>query len=200
VSGAGDANLLPLFLKLAQRAVLVVGAGPVAERKIESLLDAGARVRVVAPDATEGVRALSTAGRIAWESRAFVETDVDDAWLVFAATAEAEAQSRVARAADARRVFCVAVDDPANASAYSGAVVRRAPFTIAISSSGATPALTRLLREVIEHVLPGDEWVERAKELRAKWLAEGTPMGERFGELVRELSAEQGPGGARTPR
>jgi uroporphyrin-III C-methyltransferase/precorrin-2 dehydrogenase/sirohydrochlorin ferrochelatase len=200
VPGPDEANLLPLFLKLAGRVVLVVGAGAVAERKIESLLEAGARVRVVAPHATDGVSALSARGRIAWESRAFVDEDVDDAWLVFAATSEGEVQARVARAAGERRVFCVAVDDPANASAYSGAVVRRPPFTIAISSSGATPALTRLVREVIEHLLPGDQWVDRAKELRAKWLAEGTPMGERFGELVREMSREQGPDGTRSGR
>jgi siroheme synthase-like protein len=113
---------------------------------------------------------------------------VDGAWLVFAATGDASVQRRVADAAGERRVFCVAVDDPANASAYSGAVVRRPPFTVAISSSGAAPALTRLVREVIEHVLPGERWVERATELRAKWLADGTPMGDRFAELVREMA------------
>ena len=64
--------------------------------------------------------------------------------------------------------------------------MRRPPFLIAISSSGATPALTRLVREIIEYVLPGDEWVEHAQRLRAKWLADGTPMAERFSQLVRE--------------
>jgi uroporphyrin-III C-methyltransferase/precorrin-2 dehydrogenase/sirohydrochlorin ferrochelatase len=192
VPDTGEALLFPLFLKLAGREVLVVGAGAVGERKVESLLEAGARVRVVAPRAAEGVRRMAEAGRVAWTARAFEESDADGAWLVFAATADVAVQQRVAAAAGARRVFCVAVDDPANAGAYSGAVVRRPPFTIAISSSGATPALARLLREVIEHVLPGDAWVERAKELRAKWLAEGTPMGERFGELVREMARERG--------
>ena len=93
----------------------------------------------------------------------------------------------MASAAGARRIFCVAVDDPENASAYSGAVVERPPFVVAISSSGATPALTRLVREVVEYVLPGDAWVEHARALRAKWLAEGTPMGDRFAELVRDV-------------
>ena len=133
----GETSLLPLFLKLAEKTVLVVGAGSVAERKIESLLEAGARVRVVAPEATEGVQ------------RPFDDEDAADVWLAFAATSDAEVQARVARATGARRVFCVAVDDPANASAYSGALVRRPPFTVAISSGGATPALTRLVREVV---------------------------------------------------
>lgn len=185
---AGEASLHPLFLKLQRRLVLVVGAGPVAERKVASLLEARASVRVVAPEATAGLQRLARAGDVTWHARAFAEADVDEAWLVFAATSDPAAQRRVAAAAEARRVFVIAVDDPPNASAYSGAVVRRSPFTIAISSSGETPALTRLVREVIEHVLPSDAWVEHAKKLRARWLAAGTPMGERFGELVRELA------------
>jgi siroheme synthase-like protein len=192
VPGADDPVLLPLFLKLADRAVLVVGAGAVAERKVEALLGAGARVRLVAPEATDELRRLAREGRLAWSERSFAEADVQGVWLVFAATTDAGVQRRVADAAGAHRVFCVAVDDPANASAYSASVVRRPPFTIGISSSGAAPALTRLLREVIEHVLPSDDWIERAKELRAKWLAAGTPMGERFTELVAEVQRRGG--------
>lgn len=186
---ATEASLLPLFLKLAGKTVLVVGAGAVAERKIESLLEAGARVRVVAPAASEEVQRMAREGRIEWSPRPFEEGDAEDAWLAFAATADTEVQERVERATRARRVFCVAVDDPSHASAYSGAVVRRPPFTIAVSSSGATPALTRLVREVIEHVLPGEDWVEHARRLRAKWMAEGTPMGDRFAELVRDVKS-----------
>jgi len=179
--------LLPLFLKLEGRTVLVVGAGAVAERKIAALLETAARVRVVAPEAIDGVRGLASAGRIEWSARAFDDGDVDGAWLVFAATPDASVQRRVSEAATARRVFCVAVDDPAHASAYSGAVVRRPPFAIAISSSGAAPALTRLVREVAEAALPSDDWIARAEQLRARWLADGTPMQERFEQLAREL-------------
>jgi uroporphyrin-III C-methyltransferase / precorrin-2 dehydrogenase / sirohydrochlorin ferrochelatase len=144
-------------------------------------------VRVVAPAATEVVRHLASTSRLDWLARPFEDADVDGAWLMFVATSDAIVQRRVAEAAAARRVFCVAVDDPSNASAYSGAVVDRPPFLVAISSSGATPALTRLVREVVEHVLPSDRWVEHAKRLRAKWLAEGTPMADRFAELVRDV-------------
>lgn len=184
---AAEETLLPLFLKLADRMVLVVGAGPVGEGKIASLLEAGARVRVVAPQATERVRQLAEAGRIAWTPRPFEDADADEAWLAFAATSDADTQRQVAAAMSSRRRFCVAVDDPPNASAYSAGLVRRPPFTIAISSNGAAPALTRLVREVIEHVLPGPAWVAHARRLRAKWLAEGTPMGDRFAELVRDV-------------
>ena len=80
------------------------------------------------------------------------------------------------------------MDDPPHASAYSGAVVRRPPFVIAISSSGVAPALTRLVREVVEAALPGDDVIEAARKLRERWKAQGVPMGERFGELVREIA------------
>ncbi|HEV3192044.1 MAG TPA: bifunctional precorrin-2 dehydrogenase/sirohydrochlorin ferrochelatase [Polyangiaceae bacterium] len=191
MSSSPEACLYPLFAKLEGRRVLVVGAGAVAERKIACLLDARARVHVVSPDATPRVQELATAGALDWSARAFEDKDAEGAYLIVAATSVAKVQAQVAAAALARHVFVVAVDDPANASAYSGAVIRRSPFTIAISSSGATPALTRLLREVIEHVLPEDSWVEHAKELRAKWIASGTPTGQRFADLVRELAARK---------
>jgi siroheme synthase-like protein len=184
----GAANLLPLFLKLEGKLTLVVGAGSVAERKIASLLDVGARVLVVAPEASDEVKRLAGESRIEWRARAFEHADVDGAWLVYAATSSPAVQRSVASAAEARGVFCVAVDDPPNASAYSAAVVRRPPMVVAISSSGAAPALTRLLREVIEHVLPAEEWIRRAEELRAQWLRDGTPMADRFAQLVREIA------------
>ena len=181
------AALYPLFLKLDGRAVLVVGAGAVGERKIAALVESGARVTVVAPEATDEVRRLAADGAIAWRARAFEEGDADGAWLVVAATPDPAVQRAVAAAAEARRVFVVAVDDTANASAYGGSVVRRDPVVLAISSSGEAPALTRLMRELVEELLPSREWVEEAKRLRARWQADGTPVGERFAELVRRM-------------
>ncbi len=184
---AGEASLYPLFLKLEGRLVLVVGAGVVAERKVLGLLGARARVHVVAPEATEDVRRLAREGAIAWSARPFEDADAEGAWLVMAATPDAAVQAQVAKVCERRGCFVVAVDDPRHASAYSGAVVERPPFTVAISSSGATPALTRLLREIIEEILPKDAWVDRARRLRAKWIAQATPMADRFAELVRDF-------------
>ena len=180
-------RLFPLFLKVDARRVLVVGAGGVAEGKIAQLREAGAEVHVVAPEATDAIGDLATRGAVTWSARAFDERDVDDAWLVVAATSDPEVQRRASNAADARRIFCIAVDDLPNGSAYSGAIVRRDPFTIAISSSADAPALTRLLREILEQVLPEEEWVDAAKELRAKWKRDHVPMASRFAELVREF-------------
>jgi siroheme synthase-like protein len=179
-----DVPLHPLFLKLEGRDVLVVGAGHVAERKIAELVDAKARVRVVAPEASESVKALVAARAVRWEARTFEERDADGAWLIYAATSDAGVQQLVADAADARRTFVVAVDDKKNASAYGGAVVRRGAVAIAISTSGESPALARLLREVIEHALPEKEWIDAARAMRDRWRADGTPFESRFAELV----------------
>lgn len=185
-------HLLPLFLRLGGRAALVVGAGGVAERKIQDLVDAGARVTVVALDANDAVTALAASGRIALATRAFDESDVDGAWLVVAATGDAEVQESVCAAAEARRVFAIAVDDPPNGSAYSSSVIRRGPIAVAISTSGEAPALARLLREVLEQALPDADWVDAARALRRRWRDEGTPMASRFGELVRAFKERAG--------
>jgi uroporphyrin-III C-methyltransferase/precorrin-2 dehydrogenase/sirohydrochlorin ferrochelatase len=185
-----DAALYPLFLKLEGRKVLVVGAGTQAERKIAAALEARAHVRVVAPAATAQIEQWAKEGAVEWSGRAFEDADSDGAWLVVAATSDAEVQRQVAGSCAARRLFCLAVDDPAHASAYSASVLRRPPFTVAISSSGETPALTRLLREVLESALPPDEWIARARALRRKWREERTPMAERFAELARALTTK----------
>ena len=92
-------------------------------------------MRVVAPEATDAIQALATAGTVAWERRRFDVADVTGAWLVVAATTDASAQAAAAQEAEERRVFIIAVDDLPNTSAYSGAVIRRDPFLVAISSS-----------------------------------------------------------------
>ena len=162
MSGA-DAELYPIFLKLAGRRVLVAGAGAIATRKVVSLVEAQAMVCVVAPQASDEVKRLARQRAIEWRARPFQSGDGEGAWLILAATSDGAAQRAIAAEAQARRVFVIAVDDPPNATAYSGSIVRRPPFTIAISSSGAAPALTRLVREILEHVLPADEWIEHAR-------------------------------------
>ncbi len=182
-------ELYPLFLRLEGRRVVVVGGGEVASRKVRELLATGARVSVVASHASDAIETWAAAGTLELARRAFEERDLDGAWLVIAATDDREVNASVAAAAETRQVFVNAVDDPNNASAYFASIVRRPPFTIAISSGGELPALSRLVREVIESALPEQRWVEAARALRAKWKREGTPMGERFGELVRRLVA-----------
>lgn len=175
----------PFFLRLEGRAVLVVGAGEIALRKAAELARVGANVTIVAPDCAgelpDGTR---------WVRRAFAPADVEDAWLVVAATDDPNVQRAVATAATAARVFVLAVDDLANASAISPATIRRGPITMAISSDGEAPALTRLLREILEHILPDETYVAAARALRARWKRDRAPMKSRFPELLLELTAK----------
>lgn len=177
-------ELYPLFLRLEGREVLVVGAGSVGERKIGELILAGAIVRVVAPHATHVVEEHVALGRVAWEPRPFRSGDTKNAWLVIAATNDSAVNAHIADEAHASQIFVNAVDDPPNASAFFASVIRRPPMTIAISSGGQLPGLSRLLREVLEAALPKETFIAHARELRRKWKAEKKPHASRFEELV----------------
>ena len=182
-------EMLPLFLNLSGRTVVLVGGGPVAAAKLRQLLAANATVRVVAPDVVDDIADAGRRG-VTIIRRAFQPTDLDAAWLVVAA-ATPDVNRAVADAADARRLFVNAVDDPANASAFLSGVVRRAGVTLAISTSGDAPALTSLLREAIDEVLPAelDRWVDVARGERALWRRDGVEMAARKPQLLRALNA-----------
>lgn len=183
--------VFPVFLRLAGRDVLVVGAGRVATRKIDELLEAGAKVRVVAPEIEPCVRELAATNVVALTERPFDAADVDGAWLVISATNDPAVNAEVAAAAEARRVFSCAVDDPERASFFFGSIVRRPPFVVALSSQGELPGLTRLLREAIEEALPSPRWIAEARALRREWKRTRTPMGDRFQELVRKIATAE---------
>jgi uroporphyrin-III C-methyltransferase/precorrin-2 dehydrogenase/sirohydrochlorin ferrochelatase len=189
-------SLFPIFLDLRQRPVLVVGAGTVAGQKLPALLLAGAAVTVVAPQATPEIERLASSGQLSWRRRRFLGRDLNRVWLVVAATADRGVNAQVARAALARRIFVNAVDDPDSATAYAGAIVRRGPVTAAISSGGRAPALSRLLRESLEQLLPDaatlSSWATQSAELRADWRARALPLGDRYAELLRVLLERTG--------
>ena len=110
-------------------------------------------------------------------------------WLVVAA-ATPEVNRAVAEAAEARRIFVNAVDDPPNATAYLGGVVRRDGVTVAISTSGEAPAIAGLLREGLDVLLPADlaAWMETARESRTSWKRDGVPMERRRPLLLEALN------------
>jgi uroporphyrin-III C-methyltransferase/precorrin-2 dehydrogenase/sirohydrochlorin ferrochelatase len=176
--------LLPLFVKVAGRDVLVVGAGPMGTARTRQLADAGARVTVVAPLVSPEAEAAAAAVR----RRSFQAADLDGMWFAVAA-APPEVNRAVAAAAEERRVLVNAVDDPATATAYFPAVVRRGDVTLAISTGGRAPALAGLLREGFEALLPAElpEWVDAAERLRDGWKAARIPLGQRRRLLLERL-------------
>jgi uroporphyrin-III C-methyltransferase/precorrin-2 dehydrogenase/sirohydrochlorin ferrochelatase len=178
--------VFPAFLKLEGRRVVVVGGGPVAASKIDSLLSAGAVVTVVAPSIHPEISARPDVTLIA---RGFESTDLDGAWWVVAA-APPEVNRQVLAAAESRRIFVNAVDDPPNATAYLGGVVRRGGVTVAFSTDGRAPALSGLLREAFDAWLPADldQWLAVSDEARRAWRQEGVPMDRRRPQLLEALN------------
>jgi uroporphyrin-III C-methyltransferase/precorrin-2 dehydrogenase/sirohydrochlorin ferrochelatase len=133
---SGPISLYPLGLRLDGRRVLVVGGGTVATRRVPALLDAGADLLVVSPSLTPALRALVDAGRLRWVERRFEPSDLDGAWLVQAAIDDPAAATAVSEAAEQRRIFCVRADDRHAASAWTPAVSRHGPVTVAVLGGG----------------------------------------------------------------
>ena len=147
-------NRLPLFLDLADQPCLVVGGGDVAARKIRSLIDAGARVTVVAPVLADTTAELAKRHGLDVARREFEETDVLGQLLVIAATGDADVNRRAFAACRERRVLVNTVDDAALSSAIFPSIVDRGPVMVAVSTGGASPTLARRIREQIEALLP----------------------------------------------
>ncbi|MDA1324207.1 MAG: bifunctional precorrin-2 dehydrogenase/sirohydrochlorin ferrochelatase, partial [Proteobacteria bacterium] len=127
---------LPLFRNVDGRACLVVGGGPVAQRKIQMLLRAKAAVTVVAPEATEEIRGWNETGRVVWTERRFHPKDIAGRVLVFSATGNATVDKAVSSAARAAGVPVGVVDAPDLSDFITPAIVDRSPLVVAISSGG----------------------------------------------------------------
>ena len=163
-------NLFPIFLKLLHRRCIVIGAGKIAQEKIEGLLHTGAEIRVIAPEATPRIRALAQEKRIHWEPRAFKSSDLKGAFLVVAATSSRALHEKIYLAARRQRVLCNVVDDPPHCDFYYGSVVRRGALQIAISTAGKSPALAQRIRKILEEQFGPEyeEWLNALGEARNK--------------------------------
>jgi precorrin-2 dehydrogenase / sirohydrochlorin ferrochelatase len=184
-------RLFPMFVKLAGRQVLVVGAGAVAEAKIRSLLDTGARIRVVALQANPVVREWANADAIVLEERAFVPTDLDGAFLVVAATSSRESNELIFGEAQRRGILCNVVDVPELCGFFYPAVMRRGDLQIAISTAGQSPLLAQRIRKKLEQQFGPKyaEWVAELGKLRREVLSSDLPA-ERKRELLRSLTSQ----------
>jgi siroheme synthase-like protein len=187
-----SAPLLPIFVKLEGSSCLVVGGGTVALQKVQSLLECGAQVTVVAPDTRDEVRDLAERGNVLWRRRVYLAEDVAGHRLVIAATNDPEVNHAVHKDAVAAGVLANAVDDPPFCDYYFGSVVRRGPLQIGISTAGESPALAQRLRQELELLI--DEgtgpWLERLGALRREVLAKH-PAGEERNHLLRTLASRE---------
>ena len=140
----------PVYLNLRGRRCVIVGGGTVAEGKIGRLLDSGAEIRVVSPDATPGIRQFVADGAVRWERRKYERGDLEGAFIAIAATNVREVNRRIFEEANEQGVMLNAVDDPPNCSFIAPSIVQRGPVTLAISTGGVSPALARKLRESLQ--------------------------------------------------
>lgn len=146
----------PIVVDMAARPCLVVGGGAVAERKVEGLLSVGARVTVVSPRLTERLAAWAEAGTIGHVARAYRPDDLAGYAIVFVATDDGAANAGVFRDARARGVWVNAADDPAHCDFILPSVLRRGELTVAVATGGASPALSRAIREELESYFTED--------------------------------------------
>jgi precorrin-2 dehydrogenase/sirohydrochlorin ferrochelatase len=146
----------PAFIDLENRTVLVVGGGVVAERKVETLLETGARITVVSPQITEQLQDFAHSRRITVRLRNFFPSDMDGVSLVISATDDPTIQSEVASIAASRNILVNTVDKPELCSFIVPAILRRGDITIAISTSGKSPSLAAELRTRLDRVLSED--------------------------------------------
>jgi len=185
-----SAKLFPMFLNLAGRPCLVVGAGAIAESKISSLLEAHAAVHVVAPVATPKVRSWAHSNRIAWQQRAFQPSDLEHMFLVVAATSSRQLHEDISREATKRGVLCNIVDVPDLCDFYYPAVVQRGALQIAISTSGQSPALAQRLRKELEEQFGPEykQWLEELGQSRGHLHSQELDPAERKRQLHAQVS------------
>ncbi len=163
-----DQSMYPLFVKLNNENVVVVGAGKVATRKIATLLYYGAQVSVVAPEAAEDVLQWANSGAIDYRERCFKESDLDNALLVIAATSDTDVNTSIYKAAKLRSMLVNVVDVPDLCNCFIPSIMQRGKLQIAVSTSGASPTLAKQIRHKLEQEYPSwwSDYIELMAEVR----------------------------------
>jgi len=169
----------PICVDMAGRACLVVGGGMVAERKASGLLESGARVTMVSPALTARLEAWAHEGQIRVIRRGYEPGDLADQSLVFVATDDGAVNATVAADARAAGVLINAADDPAHCDFILPAVLRRGALTVAVSTGGASPALSRAVRDELETHFDREDYaslLEVAADARARLRERSAPQ------------------------
>jgi siroheme synthase-like protein len=171
----------PIFLNLQNRLCVVIGGGKVAEGKVNGLLAAAARVRLVAPALTPALEQLALAGRIEHLTRVYRPGDLAGAFLAISATDERAVNEQVWQEANARNLLVNVVDDTPHCNFIAPSILRQGDLAIAISTSGKAPALAVRLREQIAPLVGPEHarFLELAGSLRERLAAQSPSFAER---------------------
>jgi siroheme synthase-like protein len=186
-----SAAAYPLMLDVARLRVLVVGGGAVAARKVAGLVEAGGRPVIVAPDATDELRASIERLRLVWHPRPYDSMDADRQHLVFAATDDAAVNQRVADDARAAGALVSRADEGGESDFHVPSHIRQEDVVVAFSTGGASPLLARRLRERLMEtvVTPGLGRAARRlaavrAEVQARWAADESRRRAFWFELI----------------
>jgi siroheme synthase-like protein len=147
----------PAMLDLAGRDALLVGGGEVAAQKAGPLLDAGAKLRVVAPELIPALRARIEGGEASWEQREVRAGDTEGCAVVVCATDQREVNKQVSEEARANGIPVNVVDDPELCTFIVPSTVRRGPLQVAVSTGGRSPAFAKFMRKQLEQAV-GEEY------------------------------------------
>lgn len=140
--------IYPVGLRLAGRRAVVVGGGPVAERRARGLFEAGADVAVISSSVTPGLRELADSRRLQWHQRRYQAGDLAVAWYAVAATSSPEINAAIQAEAEQRRLFCVRADDASQATAWTLAAGQHGGLTVAVAG-GRDPRRAARVRDAI---------------------------------------------------
>jgi siroheme synthase-like protein len=202
--GGSTPGYYPILVDLRDRPVLVVGGGPVAQRKVEGLLAAGAKVTVVSTALAPGLAALAAEGRMRHEPRGYRPGDLVGFSLAFATTGNAALNGLIAGEGRQRGVWVNAADDPPCCDFVLPAVLRRGALTVSVATDASSPALAGVVRDEIAAIV-GEEYgglADLVAEVRRELRAAGrSPKGETWRHALdaelRALVAQRRLGDAR---
>jgi siroheme synthase-like protein len=149
----------PVFLDLTDKLSIIVGGGTIAEGKVTGLLEADAKIVIIAPEVTPVLRALAESGKVAWEQRAYRDGDLEGASIAISATDDPQVNHQVWDEANRRGILVNVVDDVPYCNFIAPAIVRRGDITIAISTNGKMPALAAHMRREMDKSF-GNEYLQ----------------------------------------
>jgi len=179
----------PAFLNLKNKKAVVVGGGKVAERKVRLLVKAGANVKVISPDITKPLKKLREKSKLKHVNRNYVKRDLKNAYIVIAATSSAEINTKIA--GESENLVNV-VDSPSEGNYIVPSVVTRGPLTIAISTEGTSPAVSKTIRKEVEKHYSKEftHYMRFLEVMREKAVAEITDSNKRR-KFLKSLASEE---------
>jgi precorrin-2 dehydrogenase / sirohydrochlorin ferrochelatase len=180
----------PIMLNVTNQRVVVIGGGKVAERKIHGLLEAKAKITVVAPKITTGIQQLAATGKLIWRQKTFSPDDLEEAWVVIAATNNRDVNEAVAKAAKPDQLINI-VDDPERSNFHVPAIVRRGKLTIAVSTGGASPTLAQQISRQLEELYDDDygRYIDFLYECR-QWILRNVHDEQKRKKLFKAIADE----------